>query len=118
VEELKKFCYENQIEAAVFNAIGAAREIDIAWYDVKAKQYVTTLIAEDLEIVSLTGNISKLGDDCIVHSHGVFSNKAMETKAGHVNKAVISGACEVILQRLEGTIHRAHDTETGLNLMS
>ncbi|MDP2735379.1 MAG: DUF296 domain-containing protein [bacterium] len=118
VEGLKKFCEEYRIEAAYFTAIGAAGEVELAWYDLGAKQYVTALLQENLEIVSLTGNVSKIGNDTIVHSHGVFSNKAMESKAGHINKAVVSGACEVMLTRLEGKIERVFDEETGLNLMA
>jgi len=98
--------------------IGAVSEVELAWYDLLAKQYVTALFQEDLELVSLTGNVSKLGNDLLVHNHGVFSNKAMETKGGHVNRAVVSLACEVVLTRVEGTIVRAYDEETGLNLMT
>ena len=118
MEGIKKFCKEHHIEVAFFHAIGAASEVELAWYDLGAKQYVTTLLQQDLEVVSLTGNISKLGNELVVHSHGVFSNKAMETKGGHVNKVVISGACEVVLTRMEGKIDRAFDEDTGLNLMT
>ena len=117
LEGIKEFCREYRVEAAFFHAIGAVNEVELAWYDLGAKQYVTTLFQEDLELVSLTGNVSKLGNNLVVHSHGVFSNKAMETKAGHVNKAVVSGACEIILTQLKGKIDRAFDEDTGLNLM-
>ncbi len=115
--QLQKFCQEQKIEAASFSAIGAVGEVELAWYDLGTKQYVTALLQENLEIASLTGNVSKLGDTTVVHNHGVFSDKAMEVKAGHVNKAVVSGACEITLQRLEGSLLRAYDEETGLNLM-
>tara|TARA_Y100000310_G_C20629556_1_gene787859 strand:- start:927 stop:1346 length:420 start_codon:yes stop_codon:yes gene_type:complete len=115
---IKEFCEEHKIDAAFFHAIGAVGEVEIAWYDLEAKEYVTSLIQEDLELVSLTGNVSKLGKEMIIHNHGVFSNRAMETKGGHVNKAVISGACEIVLNRIEGNIGRAYDDETGLNLMA
>jgi len=114
---IKEFCKEYRIEAASFHTIGAASEVELAWYDLGAKQYVTALFQENLEVVSLTGNVSKLGSELMVHSHGVFSNKSMETKGGHVNKVVISGACEVTLTRMEGNIGRVYDDETGLNLM-
>ena len=118
IEGIKEFCKEYRIEAAFFQAIGAANEVELAWYDLGAKQYVTVLFQENLEIVSLTGNVSKMGNNIVIHSHGVFSNKAMETKGGHVNKAMVSGACEITLWRLEGTIDRVFDEDTGLNLMT
>ena len=117
IEGIKEFCKEYRIEAAFFHAIGAASEVELAWYDLGAKQYVTALFQKDMEIVSLTGNVSKLGGELMVHSHGVFSGKDMETKGGHVNKIVISGACEIVLNRIVGSIDRAYDDETGLNLM-
>lgn len=118
MQGIKEFCKEHHIEAGFFHVIGAVGEVELAWYDLGAKQYVTALFQEDLEIVSLSGNITKRGDEIVVHNHGVFSNKAMETKGGHVNKVIISGACEITLVRLEGSIERAYDEDTGLNLMS
>ena len=117
VEAIREFCKEYRIDTAFFQAIGAANEVELAWYDLAAKQYVTTFFKEDMELVSLTGNVSTMGNELVVHSHGVFSGKDMETKGGHVNKAVVSGACEIILWRLEGKIDRAFDEDTGLNLM-
>lgn len=117
MEGIKEFCKEHHIEAAFFHVIGAVGEVELAWYDLGAKQYVTALFQEDMELVSLTGNVSRMGNELVVHSHGVFSDKAMATKAGHVNKAVVSGACEIILTRLEGNIDRVFDEDTGLNLM-
>ena len=117
IEGIKEFCKEYRIEAAFFQAIGAVNEVELAWYDLGAKQYVATLFQENLEIVSLTGNVSKMDNNVVIHIHGVFSNKAMETKGGHVNKAMVSGACEITLWRFKGTINRVVNEDTGLNLM-
>ena len=117
MEGIKEFCRENHIEAASFSAIGAANEVELAWYNLVAKKYITILFKEDMELVSLTGNVSKMGNDVIIHNHGVFSFQDMSTKSGHVMKIVISGACEVTLHKNEGSIERVYDDETGLNLM-
>ena len=117
MEGIKEFCKKNHIEAASFSAIGAANEAELAWYDLVEKKYITALLKEDMELVSLTGNVSKMGNDLIIHNHGVFSFQDMSTKAGHVIKVVISGACEITLHKIEGSIERVYDDETGLNLM-
>ena len=77
IEGIKEFCKEYHIDAAFFHGIGAANEVELAWYDLGAKQYVARLFQENLEIVSLTGNVSKLGNELVVTSHGVFSGKDM-----------------------------------------
>ncbi|MDO8633384.1 MAG: DNA-binding protein [Candidatus Wildermuthbacteria bacterium] len=117
VAELKKFCAEHTIEAASFSVIGAANEVELAWYDVHAKKYTIELLKEDLEITTVTGDIAKLKGETVVHMHGLFSDKSMNVKGGHVNKIVVAAACEITLQKLKGTIERAYDEETGLNLM-
>lgn len=115
--ELKRFCIENTIEAASFTVIGAANEVELAWYDVHTKKYTIVFLKEDLEIASVVGDIAKLKEETVVHMHGLFSGKDMAVKGGHINKIVVAAACEIALYRLEGKIERTYDKDTGLNLM-
>ena len=117
MSEIKKFAEKNNIEAASFSIIGAAKEVELAWYDVDIKEYTTKTFTEKLEIVSMTGNVGVMDKDTIVHSHGVFSNKEMQTMGGHINKVVVAAACEITLEKLEGAIKREYSKEIGLNLM-
>ena len=117
IEELKTFCQDLGIKAASFFAIGAAKEIQIAWYNTHKKEYVKRDIQQELEIVSLLGNVAVMDEEVVVHAHGSFSDENMQTIAGHVNKLVVGAACEIVLERLEGKIEKAYDEETGLNLM-
>ncbi|MCP6726478.1 MAG: DNA-binding protein [Patescibacteria group bacterium] len=117
MSELKKFAEKNNIKAASFSIIGASKEVELAWYDVDIKEYTTKVFKEKLEILSMLGSIGIMNGDIIVHSHGVFSNKKMQTMGGHVNKVVVAAACEIILQKLKGTIKREYSKEIGLNLM-
>ncbi|HEX9722310.1 MAG TPA: PPC domain-containing DNA-binding protein [Candidatus Paceibacterota bacterium] len=121
IGELQEFCKENKIEAGSFFAIGAAKELKFGWYDVDAKEYTWQNFNEKLEIVSLLGNIAVRqlaeGDEVIVHAHGSFSNRHMQMVGGHVAKLVVGGACEIVLEKLDGHIEKSYDEETGLNLM-
>jgi len=115
--ELKRFCKEQGIEAGVFYAIGAAKELQVAWYDVDVKEYTKRDIKQELEIISLLGNIAMKGEEVIVHTHGSFSDENMQLVGGHVNKLIVGGACEIMLEKLDGHIEKAFDEEIGLNLM-
>ena len=117
MEELKGFAKNNNITAATFSIIGAIKELELAWYDVDIKEYTTKTFLDKLEIVSMTGNIALLDNDIIVHTHGVFSDKDMQTMGGHINKVVVSAACEITLQKLDGVIKREYSEDIGLNLM-
>jgi len=130
MNEVEVFCTEQRIEAASFFAIGATKEINIAWYDLQEMEYVEREIKQELEIISLLGNVAvrnvAVGNglpageagEVIVHAHGSFSNKDMQVVAGHVTKLIVGAACEIVLEKLEGKIEKAYDSETGLNLMT
>ena len=118
MDELKVFCREQKIEAASFFGIGAAKEIGIAWYNIHDKEYKKREIQQELEIISLLGNVAVGNGEVIVHAHGSFSDENMQLIGGHVNKLIVSAECEIVLQKLEGKIEKTYDEETGLNLMT
>ncbi|MBI2098705.1 MAG: DNA-binding protein [Candidatus Wildermuthbacteria bacterium] len=117
IESLAKFCRQENIDAAKFFAIGAAKELKLGWYDVDAKEYTWKEFSEKLEIVSLLGNVSWKENEIIVHAHGSFSNQQMQLVGGHVARLLVGGACEIVLEKLEGRIEKVYDEETGLYLM-
>ncbi|MCH7604475.1 DNA-binding protein [Patescibacteria group bacterium] len=118
IEEVTKFCNAETIQAGFFRAIGAASEITISWYNVHKKEYTDRHIQEDLEIISVTGNVAMLKGKSYVHAHGCLSNEAMEPVAGHIKQLRVAATCEVVLEALQGTVEREYSEEIGLNLFS
>lgn len=116
-EELIKFCAGEDIKSAFFVGLGGSRELELSYYNLSEKRYEDKNIKENLEIVSLTGNIARLNNDIIIHMHGVFSDSKSNTIGGHVKKIVISGTCEIFLTAFDETIEREYDERMGLNLM-
>jgi predicted DNA-binding protein with PD1-like motif len=117
LERLSDFFHEEQLTAALFTAIGAAAEVTLSYYDLTAKKYIDHELSEDLEIVSVTGNIGRMNHKPIIHAHGVFADRELRSFGGHIKKIIVSATCEVTLTLLEGEIVRSHDETTGLNLM-
>jgi len=117
IDELKKFCTAKKIKTAQFWAIGAAKEVELAHYDVDKKRYSNKVIRQKLEIDSLIGNIAMMDGKIILHAHGVFSDQTMQAQAGHINRLIVAATCEIFLDILKGKIQRQHDKETGLNLL-
>lgn len=115
---LQEFCKEQGVEAASFWAIGAAKEVKLGWYDVEAKKYTWKEVQAKLEIVSLLGNVAVMKGETLVHAHGSFSDETMQMMGGHVAKMVVGAACEIFLTQYAGKIEKAHDEDTGLNLMT
>ncbi len=116
VSILKTFLIEKNLRAAHFTGLGAADVLDIAYYHLPSKKFERHEIKEEVEILSLVGNVGVLGDETIIHAHGVFGRRDLSTFGGHIFSLRVSGACEIHLTVLNGEITRAYDEATGLNL--
>lgn len=117
VGALTDFCKEKNITAAALQAIGSTTEVTLAWYDAQAKDYQTKTYTEELEIISILGNVAVKDGAPFVHAHGSFSNRHMQMVAGHVKRLAVAVTCEVSLRLLEGEARRSYDEETGLHLL-
>ena len=117
LSSLTTFCSERSIFAGTFSGIGAAKEVVLSYYNLPHKQYQDTTINEDVEIVSLLGNIATMDGKVVVHCHGSFGDSEYTPKAGHVKKLIVSATCEITVQVLQGKLERAYDEKTGLNIL-
>lgn len=111
------FCKTKNIHAGSFFALGAAGELVLSYYNLTTKAYEDKEIHEDVEIISILGNIALLDKKHMIHMHGSFSKRDFSVLAGHIKKLVVSATCEVTLHVFTGKIERAYDESTGLNLL-
>ena len=114
---LKTLARRLQIPSACLTGLGAVNDVTLALYDPAARSYVETRLIEDLEVATMTGNISWLEDDPVVHLHGVVSRADCSTAAGHFMRAVVSVTLEVMLQVGSQRVERKPDAAIGLNLL-
>lgn len=117
IGELANFCKKQKIMTGFFWGIGAASSVLLSSYDLDKREYFDSRIEEGLEISSLFGNISRLGEKPVIHAHGVFSDFDTRTHAGHVKELTISATCEIFLQALDGKTERQYNKTIGLNLL-
>ncbi|NBV77607.1 DNA-binding protein [bacterium] len=107
---------DESVRGATLTGLGAADSLEVAYYNLATKEYERHLIDEEVEILSLTGNIALLNDAPLLHIHGVFGRKDLSTFGGHLFMLRISGAGEIHLTKTN-PLKRAHDMTTGLNLL-
>lgn len=74
-------------------------------------------LSGDFEIVSLVGTITTRDGEFYAHLHMSAGDTEGRVLGGHLNEAVISATCELVLEIMDGTVERRFDPETGLNLM-
>lgn len=117
ISTLRGFLKKESIRAGYFTGLGTAGELDLAYYNFTTKEFERHAIKEDVEILSLTGNIAILKNERIIHIHGTFGRKDLSVLGGHIFSLLVSGACEIHLTKLSGEMTRAYDEATGLNLL-
>jgi len=117
LSSLREFLEKENINAGYFTGLGAAGSLDVAYYNLETKKFDRHPIHEDVEILSLVGNIAILKEEKIIHVHGTFGRKDLSTFGGHLFSLVVSGACEIHLTKLFGAMTREFDETTGLNLL-
>lgn len=115
---LKDFFGKEDIKAGHISGLGAASALEIAYYNLGTKEYERKQFTEDVEILSLNGNVGVKEDgELVVHVHGTFGRRDFSVFGGHVFSLTISGAGELQIAAFSGQINRAYDEETGLTLM-
>jgi uncharacterized protein len=117
VKSLQDFLISEKISSASLQGIGSCSEVVLGFYNSKSKEYEKTVLKEDLEVVSLLGNVSVMENRPATHIHGVFSGKDFASKSGHVFSLVVSATCEIFLINLEGELNRGLNSEFNLNLL-
>jgi predicted DNA-binding protein with PD1-like motif len=116
VETLLAWCAAGNIKGATLTGLGAADMLDIAYYNLATKSYERHSVTEEVEILSLNGNLASV-DKPLLHIHGVFGKKDLSTFGGHIFSMRVSGACEIHLTSFAKAFERKKDEATGLNLL-
>ena len=117
LEQVKAIAQAEQIKLASVQALGAVGEFTVGVFHTAEKQYHANSFAGDFEIVSLVGTITTRDGEFYAHLHMSAGDTEGRVLGGHLNEAVISATCELVLEIMDGTVERRFDPETGLNLM-
>lgn len=118
ISSLSEYCKKRNIFAGNFTAIGAADEVTVSFYNLETKKYQDKTYSEDVEILTVVGNIALLDDEIKIHAHGSFADETYSVFGGHVQRCVISATGEIHLTKLDGKMTRKFDEKTGLFLLS
>ena len=117
VSTLTRFAKEHKISAAHFTAIGAFSDAGIGYFDWQKKDYVNNPVNEQVEVVSLIGDIALDDGKPKVHAHVVVGKSNGTTMGGHLLEAHVRPTLELVLQDSAGQLKRKYDPQSGLALI-
>ena len=118
VAELDAFAREHALTAARFTAIGAFSDVKLGYFDRDQKDYLEIPVAEQVEVLSLLGDIAEKDGEPKVHAHVVIGGRDGAARGGHLLEGHVWPTLEVILEESPEHLRRKVDRETGLPLIA
>ena len=116
LSQIKEIALKENIKLANVNALGVTNNFVVGVFKTAEKKYYSNEFKGDFEIVSLTGTINTMNGEFYTHIHMSAGNDKGEVFVGHLNKAIVSATCEMVINIIDGTVDRYADEKIGLNL--
>lgn len=118
IEALTRFAVEHGVASGSFTAIGAFSSARVAWFDLETKKYLEIPADEQVEVLSLVGDVALRDGEPFVHAHAVLGRRDGSTVAGHLLSGTVRPTLELFLHVYPEPLRRVHDAATGLALIS
>jgi uncharacterized protein len=117
MDELLSFARRERLKSGRFTAIGAFERVILGYFDVGRKHYRKIPIQEQVEVLSLVGDVALKGDEPQIHAHVVVGKADGSAHGGHLLEAHVRPTLEVVLMVSPEHLCRFTDQETGLALI-
>ena len=115
---LSDWVREQGIGAARLTAIGAFESAVLGWFSWEAKEYERIPVEEQVEVLSLVGDVALSPDgEPVLHAHAVLGRRGGATVGGHFLEGYVRPTLEVVLDEAPAHLRKREDAETGLALI-
>ena len=115
IETLTGFVLSRKIPCGLIQGIGAVQDVELGYFDIKAKKYRRKKIRRTVEVVGLQGNISYIDKKPFVHTHIAIAGPDQKLMGGHFFRGTVAVTLEIHLQVINRRLNRFHDPEMGFN---
>ncbi|HEV7856016.1 MAG TPA: PPC domain-containing DNA-binding protein [Herminiimonas sp.] len=117
VSQLQRYAQENKLSASRFTAIGAFSSVTLGYFNWEKKEYEKIAVNEQVEVLSLIGDISVQDGEPKTHIHVVVGKRDGSAHGGHLLHAYVRPTLEVILSEAPAYLRRSFDPDSGIALI-
>jgi predicted DNA-binding protein with PD1-like motif len=114
---LVEFAEKYRITSAHFTGVGALQDVTVGWMDREKKAYKAIPIRQQVEVLTMAGDIAMYNGKPVVHTHLVVGLNDASAKGGHLLEAHVFPTLEVMVTVDPVTMQKTFDPETGLALI-
>lgn len=116
-EQVLSFASRQRPASASFTAIGAFERCTLGYFDWQSKKYIENRIDEQVEVLSLVGNLTWDGNQPKLHAHVVVGLRDASARGGHLLKGVVRPTLEITLVESPEHLQRFYDREAHIPLI-
>jgi predicted DNA-binding protein with PD1-like motif len=117
VHEVTEAVRSAGIRAAQVTAVGALRAATLGYFDEERKDYLPIEVDEQVEVLSVVGDIAVKDGEPVLHAHAVLGRRSGETVGGHLQGGAVWPTLEVVVNEVGPELAKEVDPETGLALI-
>ncbi len=114
---LLSFAKEHNLVGAHFTGIGAFSQLVLGYYDWEKKDYLKIPVDEQVEVVSLIGDVALEKDQPKIHAHVVVAKRSGVTAGGYLLEGSVRPTLEIVLTESPAHLRREFDPTSGLELI-
>ena len=114
---LQAFARHQGLASGHFTAIGAFETVTLGYFDWSHKDYLKIEVKEQVEVLSLVGDIALEDRQPRIHAHVVVGKRDGTAHGGHLLEARVRPTLEVILVQPPAHLRRRYDPESRLALI-
>lgn len=117
VTGLTAFAKAEKLPGAHFTAIGAFSDVTLGYFDRAARDYKKIPLREQVEVLSLIGDVALDRGEPKVHAHVVVGLADGRARGGHLLSGRVWPTLELVLVESPRHLRKRHDPDTGLALI-
>ena len=113
---LTEFAEREKLGAGHFTAIGALQSARFGWFDRARQAYRDIPINQQVELISLIGDVGAVNGAPQIHAHGAVGLPDGNVRGGHLLEAIAWPTLELFFTAFPTTLVKKRDDETSLFL--
>ena len=114
---LTEFARQQGLGASQITAIGAFSDATLGYFDREKKEYLKIPVNEQVEVVSLIGDVALDKGEPKLHAHVVVGKRDGSAMGGHLIEAHVRPTLELMLEESPAVLQRQFDPESGIALI-
>lgn len=118
IQGMEQLAHTESLDSAHFEAIGGFSDATLQFFSRDNMEYEDIPVNEQVEVLSLEGNIARTSGGYKVHGHAVVGQRDGSARGGHVKNAHVWPTLEVVVEESPAHLRRTIDEQTGLALIS